>query len=302
MNIPIKSLHCFMVLAETGSFTRAAEKLYLTQPTLSKLIQRLEDHWQQQLIIRGPHGLALTQAGELMLLRAQEILGHWHLLDEDLSHLSGLQRGNLKLGVCPMMSSLVIDLLTGFRQSYPGVNLEMSEFGGFGCERALLANTLDIAFTALPATHEEELTAQPLTAYPLWACLPAGHALSAKDVLDWSDFGALPFIMYNEDFALAKLLHKRARAAGVELNIAYRSGQWDFIATMVEAKMGLAILPAPICDKLSDKALTFRPLLDGSSWQLALIWRSHMQLTPAADAFLRLSRAHLAATGDPAAE
>ncbi|WP_372872153.1 LysR family transcriptional regulator [Shewanella sp.] len=293
MNIPIKNLHCFVTLAETGSFTLAAGKLHLTQPTLSKMIQRLEDHWQQQLVIRATQGLSLTQAGELLLARSREILGHWHLLDQDLSHLSGVQRGYLRLGVCPMMSSLVIGHLTAFRARYPGIKLEMFEYGGFGCEKALLANSLDIAFTALPATHEDELTAQPLTAYPLLACLPNGHPLTSKASLDWSDFGSYPFIMYNQDFALAKLLDRLAKKAGVELNVAYRSGQWDFLATMVEAKMGLAILPAPICEKLTDKALCFRPLTGSHTWDLALIWRSHMCLTPAANAFLSLSRMHL---------
>ncbi|MGL5148609.1 MAG: LysR family transcriptional regulator, partial [Plesiomonas shigelloides] len=293
MNIHIKSLHCFAVLAETGSFTKAADKLYLTQPTLSKLIQRLEEHWQQQLIIRSAQGFALTQAGELLLERSRDILGQWHLLGEDLTHLSGLQSGTLRLGVCPMMSSLVIDMLTNFREKYPGIRLEMSEYGGFGCEQALLANALDIAFTALPATYADQLTAQPLSAYPLWACLPTDHALCAKTVLDWSDFGSQPFIMYNEDFALAKLLNRLSMQAQVELNVAYRSGQWDFIAAMVEAKMGLAILPAPICEKLPDKDFAFRPLKGQHTWDLALIWRSHMRLTPAANAFLELSRSNL---------
>ncbi|QYJ75968.1 LysR substrate-binding domain-containing protein [Shewanella sp. FJAT-52076] len=302
MNIPIKNLHCFVTLAETGSFTRAAEKLHLTQPTLSKMLQRLEDHWQQQLIIRTNQKLSLTQAGELLLEHAREILGQWHLLEEDLSNLRGVQRGYLRLGVCPMMSSLVIELLTAFRARYPGVRLEMFEYGGFGCEKALLANNLDIAFTALPATHADELTAQPLTAYPLLACLPAGHKLANKAALDWCDFGSHPFIMYNQDFALAKLLDSLARNAGVELNVAYRSGQWDFLASMVEANMGLAILPAPICEKLTDKSLCFRPLSGGHTWDLALIWRSHLHLTPAAAAFLALSRDRGRATAHPGAE
>ncbi|KPN76189.1 MAG: LysR family transcriptional regulator [Shewanella xiamenensis] len=290
MNIPIKTLQCFLILVETENFTRAAQKCFITQPTLSKIIQRLEESVGETLLIRNNQKVELTQAGQLFEHSAREILGQWHRLQEDMSNLSGLKSGRLRLGVCPMMSSLIIGLLTSYRKRYPGVELQMYEYGGFGCEQALLNNSLDIAFTALPTTHETELVNQPLTKYPLLACLPDGHPLAAKSYLNWQDFEAYPFILYNEDFSLAKLITRLSRKAGVQLNIAFRSGQWDFLATMVEADMGLAILPEPICQKLSHSNLVFRPMQPALTWDLALIWRQNLPLTPAANALLELSK------------
>jgi DNA-binding transcriptional LysR family regulator len=189
-----------------------------------------------------------------------------------------------------MMSSLIIGLLTSYRKRYPGVELHMYEYGGFGCEQALLNNSLDIAFTALPTTHETELVNQPLTKYPLLACLPEGHPLAEKDHLKWQDFQPYPFILYNEDFSLAKLINRLSRKAGVQLNIAFRSGQWDFLAAMVEADMGVAILPEPICNRLSTSKLVFKPMQPAMTWDLALIWRQSLPLTPAAKALLELSK------------
>lgn len=290
MNIPIKTLQCFLILVETENFTRAAQKCFITQPTLSKIIQRLEESVGETLLIRNNQKVELTQAGQLFEHSAREILGQWHRLQEDMSNLSGLKSGRLRLGVCPMMSSLIIGLLTSYRKRYPGVELQMYEYGGFGCEQALLNNSLDIAFTALPTTLETELVNQPLTKYPLLACLPDGHPLAAKSYLNWQDFEAYPFILYNEDFSLAKLITRLSRKAGVQLNIAFRSGQWDFLATMVEADMGLAILPEPICQKLSHSKLVFRPMQPALTWDLALIWRQNLPLTPAANALLELSK------------
>lgn len=290
MNIPIKTLQCFLILVETENFTRAAEKCFITQPTLSKIIQRLEESLGETLLIRNNQKVELTQAGQLFEHSAREILGQWHRLQEDMSNLSGLKTGRLRLGVCPMMSSLIIGLLTSYRKRYPGVELQMYEYGGFGCEQALLNNSLDIAFTALPTTHETELVNQPLTKYPLLACLPDGHPLTAKSHLSWQDFEPYPFILYNEDFSLAKLINRLSRKAGVQLNIAFRSGQWDFLAAMVEADMGLAILPEPICQKLSTSKLVFRPMQPAMTWDLALIWRQNLPLTPAANALLELSK------------
>lgn len=290
MNIPIKTLQCFLTLVETENFTRAAQKCFITQPTLSKIIQRLEESLGETLLIRNNQKVELTQAGLIFEHSAREILGQWHRLQEDMSNLSGLKSGRLRLGVCPMMSSLIIGLLTSYRKRYPGVELHMYEYGGFGCEQALLNNSLDIAFTALPTTHETELVNQPLTKYPLLACLPEGHPLAEKDQLKWQDFQPYPFILYNEDFSLAKLINRLSRKAGVQLNIAFRSGQWDFLAAMVEADMGVAILPEPICNRLSTSKLVFKPLQPALTWDLALIWRQSLPLTPAAKALLELSK------------
>lgn len=290
MNIPIKTLQCFLTLVETENFTRAAQKCFITQPTLSKIIQRLEESLGQTLLIRNNQKVELTQAGQLFEHSAREILGQWHRLQEEMSSLSGLKSGRLRLGVCPMMSSLIIGLLTSYRKRYPGIELQMYEYGGFGCEQALLNNSLDIAFTALPTTHETELVNQPLTKYPLLACLPEGHPLAAKEHLNWRDFEPYPFILYNEDFSLAKLINRLSRKAGVQLNIAFRSGQWDFLAAMVEADMGIAILPEPICHRLSTSKLIFRPMQPAMTWDLALIWRQSLPLTPAASALLELSK------------
>lgn len=290
MNIPIKTLQCFLTLVETENFTRAAQKCFITQPTLSKIIQRLEESLGETLLIRNNQKVELTQAGQIFEHSAREILGQWHRLQEDMSNLSGLKTGRLRLGVCPMMSSLIIGLLTSFRKRYPGIELQMYEYGGFGCEQALLNNSLDIAFTALPTTHEVELVNQPLTKYPLLACVPEGHPLADKPQIKWQDFEPYPFILYNEDFSLAKLINRLSRKAGVQLNIAFRSGQWDFLAAMVEADMGVAILPEPICHRLSASKLVFKPMQPAMTWDLALIWRQSLPLTPAANALLELSK------------
>ncbi|QSX34270.1 LysR family transcriptional regulator [Shewanella avicenniae] len=290
MNVPIKTLHCFLRLVEIGNFTRAAEQLYLTQPTLSKMIQRLEETLDQQLLIRSNQKVELTQAGQLFHASACQIMGQWHRMEQDLANLSGLKSGHLRLGVCPMMSSLTIDLLTEFRKAYPGVELQMQEFGGFGSEQALLADTIDIGFTALPVTHTEQLSSSLLQAYPLKVCLPQHHPLSDKEKISWHDLAQYPFIVYNDDFSLTKQFNRITREQGINLNIAFRSGQWDFIGSMVEEGMGLAIMPEPICHKLGSNKLIFRSMERELTWQIGLIWRNNLPLTPAADALLALSR------------
>ncbi|GIU06702.1 MULTISPECIES: LysR family transcriptional regulator [unclassified Shewanella] len=290
MNIQIKSLHCFVTLLEVGNYTRAAERLHLTQPTLTKMIQRLEEHLEQPLLIRNNQKVIATEAGRLLQNSAKQIVGQWHRLQEEMNSLNGLQTGQLRLGVCPMMGEMVIDLLSQYRQRFPRIDVSIVELGGFAAEQALLNDTLDLTFTALPTTHTQDFCSHNLGGYPLFACLPKAHLLTKKASISWSDLADSPFILYNDDFSLAKLIRRLTHKANIELNIAAQSGQWDFIAAMVESKMGLAILPEPICQKVNSAQLEYRPLSPDLTWDLALIWRKNLPLTPAAESFIRLSQ------------
>ncbi|MCK8044891.1 LysR family transcriptional regulator [Shewanella sp. 1CM18E] len=290
MNIQIKNLYCFLTLVEVGNYTRAAEKLHLTQPTLTKIIQRLEEHLAQPLLIRNNQKVLATEAGQLLAVSAKQIVGQWHRLQEEMDNLNGLQTGQLRLGVCPMMGEMIIELLSEYRRRFPKIDVTIVELGGYAAEQALLNDTLDLTFTALPTTHTQDFCSHNLQGYPLLACLPKTHKLALNNTISWADLAQYPFILYNDDFSLAKLIRRLTHKANIELNITAQSGQWDFIATMVDAQMGLAILPEPICNKINSPNLTYRALAPALTWDLALIWRKNLPLTPAADSFIKLSQ------------
>ncbi|MBY5922973.1 LysR family transcriptional regulator [Ferrimonas balearica] len=286
----LKSLECFLLLSRTRNFTRTAEQLHLTQPTVSKMVQKLEHRLGQPLVKRQPQGLSLTEAGQHLAQTAARMLEQWQQLEHQFSALSSLEKGNLKLGICPMVSPLAAPLLSTFRKRYPGITLDLYEDGGYGCEKALLNDRLEISFTALPTTHHGEFSTQSLERYPLWVCLPPSHPLAEAHALDWQALASHPVILYNEDFALTQWLTRLSQRAGVELNVALRSAQWDFIGAMVEAGLGLAIMPEPMCERLPAGSLQFRPMSPTLDWEIGLIWRERLPLAPPALAFLELAK------------
>ncbi|ADN74832.1 transcriptional regulator, LysR family [Ferrimonas balearica DSM 9799] len=296
----LKSLECFLILSRTGNFTRTAEQLHLTQPTVSKMVQKLEQQLGQNLVRRQPHGIALTEAGQHLAQTAAQILAQWQQLEGQVNALSALERGTLKLGICPMVSPLAAPLLSAYRQRYPGITLDFYEDGGYGCEKALLNDRLAISFTALPTTHLGEFASQSLVRYPLWVCLPKGHPLADYPALDWATLARHPVIFYNEDFALTQWLTRLSQRAGVELNVVLRSAQWDFIGAMVEVGLGLTILPQPICERLPAGQLEFRPLSPALNWEIGLIWRQRLPLDAPAEAFLALAKTMMGQPATPA--
>ncbi|MNB88546.1 DNA-binding transcriptional regulator CynR [compost metagenome] len=96
-----------------------------------------------------------------------------------------------------------------------------------------------------------------------------------------------PLLIYNEDFALSRQLMQLFSQHGVKPRIAVRSGQWDFLAAMVQAGVGIAILPQPICERLDKNTLRWIPLQSDLHWQLGMIWREGVYLSHSAQAWLK---------------
>ena len=102
-----------------------------------------------------------------------------------------------------------------------------------------------------------------------------------------TQLAAHPLLIYNEDFALSRQLMQLFARHDVKPRIAVRSGQWDFLAAMVQAGVGVAILPEPICRKLDEKTLRWLPLESELRWQLGMIWREGVYLSHSAQAWLK---------------
>ncbi|MCC3261889.1 hypothetical protein LLE87_27325, partial [Paenibacillus polymyxa] len=136
-----------------------------------------------------------------------------------------------------------------FRQRYPGVELKISEFGGLTVQQAVMNGELDVAMTALPVEEESGLATLPLFSHPLCVLVPrSGDWLKIESVKP-ELLGEHPLLIYNEDFALSRQLMALFNQHNVKPRIAVRSGQWDFLAAMVQAGVGIAILPQPICER-----------------------------------------------------
>lgn len=283
----IRTLRYFVEVVRQQSFTRAAEKLYVTQPTISKMLKNLEDELNCTLLIRDGRKLLMTDTGQVVFERGLAILDEFRQLEAELSDINHLNKGVLRLGIPPMVGMLMAGPIGLFRQRYPGVELKISEFGGLTVQQAVINGELDLAMTALPVEEESALTTLPLFSHPLCVLVPrAGEWLEQTSVSP-TQLAAHPLLIYNEDFALSRQLMQLFARHDVKPRIAVRSGQWDFLAAMVQAGVGVAILPEPICRKLDEKTLRWLPLESELRWQLGMIWREGVYLSHSAQAWLK---------------
>ncbi|WP_413795981.1 LysR substrate-binding domain-containing protein [Aeromonas dhakensis] len=286
----IRALRYFVELVREQSFTRASEKLFVTQPTISKMIRNMEEELGQPLLSRAGRRFTLTDSGRVLFNRAQTILAEMQQLEAELADLQSLQFGRLALGIPPMVGHVYADLIRAYRSRYPKVELSIVEYGGRRIEQAVLEGELDLAITMLPTREEGALSVLELDQYPIQVVLP--------DLPRWRDCGEIrlealrdePFLLYTQAFTLSERLEQACRAAGFEPQVAARSSQWDFLTAMVRSGMGVAFLPEPICRRLAPDGLVLRPLVPELSWRLGVIWPSELYLSRTAEAWLALCR------------
>ena len=264
-----------------------AEKLFVTQPTISKMLKNLEDELNCTLLIRDGRKLLMTDTGQVVFERGLAILGEFRQLEAELSDINHLNKGVLRLGIPPMVGMLMAGPIGLFRQRYPGVELKISEFGGLTVQQAVINGELDLAITALPVEEESALTTQPLFSHPLCVLVPRSGDWLEQTSVSPQQLAAHPLLIYNEDFALSRQLMQLFARHDVKPRIAVRSGQWDFLAAMVQAGVGVAILPEPICRRLDAKTLRWLPLESELRWQLGMIWREGVYMSHSAQAWLK---------------
>ncbi len=286
----LRTLRAFVEVVRQGGFSQAAKAVFATQSTISKAVRQLEDELGVPLLDRVGHRSRLTAAGEIVYRRAVTMLAERDDLVAELGELRGLKRGNLRLGLPPLGSdTLFAPLFALYRSRFPGIEIRLTEHGSARLEEMVLAGDVDLAGSLLPIAPDFEW--QSVHEEPLMALLPAGHPLAGGSSCQLKDLAASPFLLFEEGFALNKVLREACERAGITPIVAARSGQIDFLVGLVAAGLGIAFLPRMIAEQRHHPGVKVL-LLDepGTAWHMALVWRRGGYLSHAARAWLALSR------------
>ncbi|ACL63460.1 transcriptional regulator, LysR family [Anaeromyxobacter dehalogenans 2CP-1] len=301
----LRGLGAFVEVVRQGGFTRAAAALHVTQPAVSKAVRALEDEIGVPLLERGARRTVPTDAGRAVLGRAEGVLAAVRAIEDEVADLGALRRGRARVGLPPMVSGAFFPpVLAAYRQRYPGIQLELREEGAREVEALVASGALDVGVTVLP-TDEARFEALPFVHDVLAAVLHPASPLARRPRLALADLAGTPFLLYRADFALRGRILDACRAAGFLPQVASETGQWDFMAAMAAADVGVALLPRTICRRLDPAQVAVVPLAAPAiGWNLGLVWRREGTLSAAARAFVETAREVLLprrAAGYPAA-
>ncbi|MBK4739178.1 LysR family transcriptional regulator [Noviherbaspirillum pedocola] len=284
----IRSLRYFIETAQLGSFTRAAERLHVTQSTISKMVRQLEQELGTPLLVRDGRKLSLTDTGRVVWQRGQDMIATMQQLMLEVRDIQALRRGRLTIGIPPMINLLFTPVLKAFRERHPDIALCLAEDTGQAIERQVAAGELEIGMTVLPSDPSLELASAPIASYPVWALAEPGAFPKKAVTIRMKSLRDTPLVLLKEDFALARSLRRGFAKAGFEPKIAARSGQWDWLVAMASAGMGVALLPEPFMHRLAhERVQAIRITEPEIRWEVAQVW-SGRYLSHAAAAWLQV--------------
>jgi DNA-binding transcriptional LysR family regulator len=249
MDMNLEQLRSFVEVARFGNFTRAAEELYLSQPSLSRQIAALEQSLGAELFHRARGGSTLTVAGESLLPLARRMLADAESVRRELAELAGLERGRVRLGATPTLCiSLVAEVLSAFHAQHPGIELHLSEQGSRGLLDELGSGELDLALiTTSDATTAERFTVTPLLVEELVVVSSAAAPpVTTDDTIELADVARLPQIVFSSTYDLRAATDGAFRASGLTPQVVLEGAEMDAVLRFVERGLGVAIVPAMV--------------------------------------------------------
>ena len=292
----LKQLGYFVAAGEEGSVTLAAERVHISQPSISAAIAALEHEFDVQLFVRHhAQGLSLTAAGERLLIAARDLLRAADDLGDLARDIAGGIAGPLRVGAFRTLSALVLpELVAGFSAANPRVALTMVEDDEAGLLARLRRGEIDLALSY--AQNAEDIAFERLALLPTYLVLPADHALAGRAAVALADLAHDPFILLDMPIS-ADYLRSLFDQAGVPMTVAARSDQPETIRAMVGAGLGYSLMTARPASRMAanGRPLVYMPLADAvPPMELGLLTHRSLRQTRAAEAFAAFCRARIA--------
>ncbi|QDC11662.1 LysR family transcriptional regulator [Oceanicola sp. D3] len=243
-----KQLTYFLAVAEELHFGRAAERLDIAQPPLSRQIKQLETELGAVLFNRGRSAITLTQAGERLLKRGKSIMSQLEDTQLEIRRLGQGAEGRLRIGfVGSATYGILPNIIKSYRASYPEVNLSLVPMNNAGLHRALVSRELDIAF-ARPALKDSEFVTRPLIEEPLIAAVPDNHPLSSGETLDLSSLSRPNLVLYPEypRPSYADVVLGFCEAQGIDISRRVWTMDLQTALSLVAIGEGICIVPGSV--------------------------------------------------------
>jgi DNA-binding transcriptional LysR family regulator len=289
----LRHLRYFVAVAEELSFTRAAKRLHVSQPPLSRQIRNLEEEIQAALFVRGKRGVILTEAGQFLLIEARQILAQ----SERAALLARTTRrdevGHLAIAyTAALFDPLLWRTLRQFRQRFPLVELEIREMSAFQQTQALVEKQIDLGYVAIRFPElEQDLVFECVRKAAAWVALPPGHPLAKRRRLTFRALAQEAFILprWAATSTFQKWFSSQCEAAGFTPKIAQKGDNAYSVLGLVSAGVGVAIMPE-MARHLMSQEVEFRPLpASVPKFEFNIVWRRE-NTSPVLQTFLGMLR------------
>lgn len=298
----IRQLRAFSAIAETGTFTAGAQRVHITQAAISMQIRQLEIELGTPLFVRAPRRVLLTEAGEALLERARRILREHDAAIAEIAELAGAERGRLRVGSASAMVSAdpLPEILKELREKHPRAEVSIVSGTSQTLVRQILAGDLDMAFVSLPV-EARGIQTEVLSRDELVAIASPRHKLAKQRVISVFTLGGEKLILGERGGNTRRLIDGLFEEAGVQPVVAMELSRLAAIKRMVEADMGVGIIPLHSIREEVEQGRLVSWWIEGAqiNWELGLAKLAGDYESPICQTFAKLCRKYFNAEAEP---
>jgi LysR family hydrogen peroxide-inducible transcriptional activator len=286
----LQQLRYLVEVAKTRSFTRAAEDCHVTQPTLSHQIKKLEEEIGEPLFQRRKKGAFLTPLGESIFQHANTILGTLEHVRQEASAFSTKIQGRLRIGIIPTIAPYLLPrLVSACRKKHPGISFQITEDPTETLLASMRSGVLDVAILSPPLAGND-VKLRDLFEDEFLLAVPLKHPLTRAKRLALSDIKSFPMILMNDAHCLRGQTLSLCERAGFTPQVFIQSAQLDTVLAMVEAGLGISLIPRISRNSFRHRKVIFRSLRpEKLARRVSLAWPKQSASTRALEAFIELA-------------
>ena len=301
MKIDIDGIQAFVLVADLGGFSKAADQLHLTQTALTRRIQKLESYLAVRLFDRTTRSVQLTVTGRDFLPQARRLVSEMSFAVEHLKDLSRLGKGNVAIACIPTMAHHILPaVIRGYAATYPGNRIRIIESSAPEVNRTVLRDQAEFGIT-LELERHPDLLEEPLLQEPFMFYCRAEHPLSGRPSVTWKDLRQAELVMVGGQSGNRALLDHQLARNRLSLTGTYEVEHLSTAIGLVNAGVGATILPYSTIQDGTYPLLRRLPLVAPViKRRVVLIRRRNASLSPAAANFCDMLARHLHATVPPA--
>jgi DNA-binding transcriptional LysR family regulator len=239
----LRQLEYFVAVAEEANFTRAAERVHISQSGVSAQIRRLENDLGATLIDRSGRTAGLTTAGEAALEHARAALASAQAVRQAVDEVNGLIRGRLVVGtVSAGTVTALLDALAAFHRAHPRVDIALVEDNSDRLVERVRTGAIDLALVGTAGTPPSDLDALTIVSEGLVAAVPLGHPLARRRRVRLAQLSAYPIVCLPEGTGIRTVFDRACAATGVQVDISLQASAPDAVADLAMRGLGVAVL------------------------------------------------------------
>ncbi|MGW0310897.1 LysR family transcriptional regulator [Streptomyces flavidovirens] len=289
MDVDTRLLRYFIAVAEEGSLTRAAERLFVSQPALTKQIKQLEDRLGVRLFTRSRAGMALTEPGQVLAERAPALLAGWDRALRDTRSSAVRAARVLRVGfLASAANESTQGIIAAFTRRRPGWRVEMRQAAWSDPSAGLAAGDVDAALLRLPFPGQDALRVEKLFTEPRCVALPAAHPFARRDLISFRDLWDEPFVAAPpetgpwRDYWLAA-----DERDGHPVRVGAVTDQPDEWLSAIANGYGIALAPESSARFHARPGVTYRPVSGVTPTHVAVAWSATDDANPVVQDFVR---------------